>query len=810
MLAGAAGAAPAWAQEVAQSGAATEAPQDVADATAQSSNDIVVTGTRRSVSLQDVPINISAISEAALEQNRLDDVADIAAFTPGLTVADTGPRTANSVVLRGITSGGPGGSNGNFGAGGANAVGIYLGEIPLYVDFKFLDLARVETLLGPQGTLYGLGTLAGAVRYIPNRPNMDRYEGEAHVRYYDVAHSSGPGLQADATLNIPIIRDYMAFRSVVGYYDDPGFIDYPLLVQRQGVSLPQPNFADPAAVRANLFRRKDLNNERTFTTRNQLAIDAGWFRPTFTYIHQKTSTDGSQANGAFGGLGADGTGCAYAGCRGVLGTGRYENPSRIAEPARRTLDLVAAELEIDLGSFAQIVSATAYSDQKLSSTADVTDLLLDLDYDYELFPAFAGTTNAESDLEQFNQELRIISTHGGPFKWLVGGFYNRLTTYTFSDERLPGYPEFAGVFRPDGLEYISFVDSKTREYAFFGEGTFQITPRFQVTGGARYYNYNAQITGGTDTPLTGGGRRRTPFPLIRFDPSRIRSGETGADGFVYKANASYEFSQSLFAYATYSTGYRIGGANRVAPCLQPLPPGQNVCALPNELFYRPDRTRNYEVGLRYRLLDGALSGTVNVYRIDWSDLQVASQTINGAVGIRTNASSARNQGVEAATAIRFGGLTLSGNYTYLDAKLREDAALLIDGEFDAFDGDRLPGTSKHAGSASANYTIPVNGDDNINLLWTTQARSKILSKTGLRGFGENLPGYSTSRASVTYTADRFEVSVFANNVFDKYAISSVANDYSKVAVNDGVISRFYRYGVIQPRVIGAEFRLRLR
>lgn len=783
----------------------------------QGQNELVVTATRRAVSLQTVPINISALDSLTLENKRLDDVGDIGLYTPGLTVPDTGPRTANSIVMRGITSGGPGGTN------RSTAVGVYLGEIPLYVDFKFLDINRVETLLGPQGTLYGLGTLAGAIRYIPNRPNFSRFEGEAHARVYDVAHSDGVGSVFDATVNLPIVEDKVALRVTGGYYNDPGFIDSPFLVNQLGVSLPQPDFNDPQAVAANLRRGKDLNDERTYSVRAQLGLDFGWLRPTFSYIRQETRTNGTQVNGGFGAtytLNPNGVAfpdgqCVYANCRGGLGTGKYENGGRVPQPATRKLEMFAAEVDIDIGDIAKIVSATAFSRQDLFSQGDIADLLLDLDYDYELFPSFAGTTTSESDPEQFNQEIRLLSAHGGPVDWLLGGFYNHFKSYTFSAERLPGYPEWAGIFRPDGLEYISFTDTYTKEKAVFGEVTWHVTPQFQITGGARYYKYKAYISGATDTPLTRGGQRRTPYPLIQFDPSRIRTGSTEDDGFVYKLNASYEFSPELFAYATYSTGYRIGGVNRVAPCIVPLPAGQNVCALPNELSFGPDKTQNYEVGVRFSLLDKMLQGTVNLYNIDWTNLQLGSQTANGAVGITANAGGARSRGAEATLALNIGRFSLSGNYTYLDAKLTKAAPGLIggisngfdvQGAGDAFVGDRLPGTSKHAGSITATYTVPMADEAELYLLWSTAARSDTYSTTGLRGYGEAIPGYSISRASITYKTPQLEVSLFANNVFDKYALSSVSNDYTLARANDGVLIRSYGFGVIQPRTMGAEIR----
>lgn len=812
-----------------------QAPQDMASDEAAGQNELVVTATRRSLSLQTAPINISAVDGPSLENKRLDDVGDLGLFTPGLTVPDTGPRTANSIVMRGITSGGPGGSNRN------TAVGVYLGEIPLYVDFKFLDINRVETLLGPQGTLYGLGTLAGAIRYIPNRPNFSKLEAEGHARIYDVAESEGVGNVVDATINIPIIEDKVALRVTGGYFSDPGFIDSPFLVRTLGVSLPQPDFNNPQAVEANLYRGKDLNDEETYSVRAQLGFDFGWLRPTFSYILQETRSNGTQTNGGFGArytLNPNGVAfpdgqCVYANCLGVLGTGKYENGQRVLQPSRRKAEMFAAEVEIDIGDIAKIVSATAFTKQTLSSQGDITDLLLDLDYDYELFPAFAGRTNSDSDPKQFNQEIRIVSAHGGPIDWIIGGFYNRFEQYTFGAERIPGFPEFAaanvplfrnsprnganytGLIRPDGLEYISFTDIDNKEQAVFGELTWHVTPAFQITGGARYYKYSAFISGATDTPLTAGGRRRTPYPLIQFDPARIRTGETDDDGFVYKLNASYEFSPELFAYATYSTGYRIGGVNRVAPCIIPLPQGQNVCALPNELEFGPDKTQNYELGLRFSVLDRKLQGTVNLYNINWTNLQLGSQTANGAVGITANAGGARSRGVEATLALNLGRLSLSGNYTYLDAKLTKDAPGLIGGisepvdvpgAGDAFAGDRLPGTSKHAGSITATYTVPLENDNELFLQWTTAARSDTLSTTGKRGYGEAIPGYSTSRTSITYKMPEVEITLFANNVFNKYATVSVSNDYTLARQNSGVTIRSYGYGVIQPRTMGVEFR----
>ncbi len=188
--------------------AQAEAVVPQADADSADSNAIIVTGTRRSTSIQDVPINISAVGSEQLARQRIDDVRDIADFTPGLTIADTGPGTTGTIVLRGLNASDTDATGNN----NDTAMGIYLGEVPLYYDFKMLDIARVEVLLGPQGTLYGLGTLAGAIRNIPNRPNLTDYEAEMYGRVYGKDEASKVGFQADGVINIPSSR--IASRSV--------------------------------------------------------------------------------------------------------------------------------------------------------------------------------------------------------------------------------------------------------------------------------------------------------------------------------------------------------------------------------------------------------------------------------------------------------------------------------------------------------------------------------------------------------------------------------------------------------------------
>jgi outer membrane receptor protein involved in Fe transport len=768
---------------------------------------IVVTATRRSTALADVPINISVVGAEQIQQQRLNDIRDLGAFIPGITVTDTGPRGAGSIVMRGLSAN----DSSTFADNSNNAIGTYLGEVPLYLDFKLIDLQRVEVLLGPQGTLYGLGTLAGAIRYMPERPDASQASGYVHGRVYDVKEGSGVGFVGDAALNLPIIKDVLAFRTATGYFSDPGFIDYPFTVRSIGVSLPQPGpSSNPLGTQAqrdaNLVRQEDVNFERTFTTRNQLGLTVDNLNAYLTYAYQETKTGGRQANGG-----------------GVLGESRFEGPWRVLEPATRRSHLLSLEVEVQLGEFAELVSATGRTWTRNRSSVDVTDLLLDLDYGYEGFPAFTAFNRSRNDFDQFNQELRLVSKHGGPISWVLGGFYNELKNATSNREFIPGFGasptgiSFGVIPNADDNEFASFGRSTTKERAIFGEATYQITPAWQVTGGLRYYDYSLTRSGGSSLPFFDG-------PV--FDDSDIpsSSGVAAANGVVWKANTSYKLGSDALVYFTYSTGYRIGGANtNAAPCILPLNPNvQNLCALPNEVDFGPDKTSNIELGVRAGFFGNKLTANLSVFQVDWDGIQLRGQTLNGAIGITTNGGAARNRGLD----LSFNGqitdrFSVRGNYSYLDARLTEDVPDLLQirnslnpafrpkfSLVDVLAGDRLPGSARHTGALAATYVLPT-GENETIFNWTATYIGDILTRVGQRGFGERLPGYLLNRASITYRTPVYEISLFANNMFNKFAVTAVSNDLSRVGfVNGGIISRRDSRSVLTPRVIGAEARYR--
>ncbi|MFT4046363.1 MAG: TonB-dependent receptor [Solimonas sp.] len=756
--------------------------------------EIVVTSTRRASSVQDTPINITAVGGTQIDDLGIKNIDDVAKLVPGLTLVDDGPWSNHSIIVRGLNADNITGNGGGMDGGGT--VATYLGETPLYVDFKLLDIDRVEAMMGPQGTLYGAGTLAGAVRYIPNKPDLEKYSADFHGRLYSLKEGNGLGHQEDATINVPLIPGTLAVRGVFGQYNDPGFIDYPRIVRYPGISDPDPDLSDADAVAANLKRETDLNYEDTFTTRiTTRYVPVEWFEANLTYAYQDTKTGGRQIQNVD-----------------AAGTGKYEAGYRWAEPSNRAANLVSLELNADFG-FADLVSSTSYADQRNRTMRDQTDLLLDLsytgDYGYESFPEFIAYTTGDQQKRQLTQEIRLVSKDTGALTWIGGAFYNHVMTDYLGIEYTPGLAAYLGDVRADDMEYWEKDHSTTEEKALFGEIGYKLTPAWQVTVGGRFYDYSDEQVYAVD------------LPLLNSDAYALSptggSNSGGSHGFLYKVNTSYQFTKELLTYATVSEGYRLGGINDVAACPDDLDDGsQHVCALPDEQTYKPDKTTNYELGVHSQWFEHRLMFNADVFYVDWTDVQIGTTTTYGAVGITGNGGKASSAGYELSFQAKLPAhLTLSGNYAYTHAKLTQTVPDLLsdhyDSDVDAEKGDRLPGTPKESGSLFLGYAVPLSGEYMFKANYGVTFKSSVLTKPGARAYGEALGGYAIHQANFGVAADRWEVSLYGENIFNKYAITSVTQDKSYIYDNDLGSETFdvRRYGryVNRPASFGVDFRI---
>lgn len=784
-------------------------------------DEIIVTATRRTESIQDIPINISAIGGAQIAQQGFGDLSELAAFVPGINISDQGGRDGNRIVVRGLNAEPVQNSFGQENGGGT--VATYIGEIPLYVDLRLNDLQRVEVLLGPQGTLYGAGTLGGAIRYIPNKPNFDEQLFELRADTY--TYKSGSGISSDVgfTFNAPI-SDNFAIRGSLDNLSDQGFIDYPYVVQQPGVSSPD-DFANPEA---NFRPQKDANTEESFSGR----VAARWaptdtLDATLTYYFQ---------NGEYGGRNTSSFRTD------TITSGKYEFGARVEEPSERDSSLLALEVTADLG-FAELTSATGIGRVEENGQRDQTDLLISLEYSYELFPTFTAFTFEDEETDTFNQELRLVSKGDSRFNWIVGAFYNKNNYNALSSEFTPGYVESFGLELPTSgaLEYFEADRTRLEEKAVFGEVGYNITDAWDVTVGARFYDYDFETANSTDFPVAdfifGGVDGFQAYPLSEIENQLTLALNQSRSGELFKINTSYAFGGGNTAYATFSQGFRVGASNGGQACTDTafqdtnqglclFSPGQQFSADPSDIAlldergFDPDTTNNYEVGMKTSWLDGAIRLNGAIYYVEWDAPQVNTVSINAGTAITVNAETASSKGFELDGNWRVNdNFNLRGNFSYTDAELTADVRGLIQtltppgfgtSVEAGRDGDRLPGSPKTQFSIFGDYSHPLQNGDSLLLNAGYSWQSNVLSFTGGRAGSFTLPSYGRANIALGYQADNWSMTGYVDNLLNDFSETSAANTPLSNQTVAGANVRRFRTNVLPPRSIGARFKYKFQ
>ncbi|MDE0185744.1 MAG: TonB-dependent receptor [Candidatus Poribacteria bacterium] len=783
---------------------------------------VVVTATRVEEPLQQVPLSISAVTGADLEQRAIGNLTELARWMPGFAVVDQGARGSNAIIARGLNTDSLSGSEFN-GNNYNHSVATYLGDIPLSVDLRLHDIERVEVLLGPQGTLYGAGTLAGAVRYLPRRPDTGRRTFEGRGDLFALAHGGVPGSDAGVTFNLPLVTRKLALRGSVDYYVDPGFIDYDYLLRTPGVSEPEPDLSDPGAAAANLRSEPDANTEETVASRLSVLWEAtAELSALFTYHLQDQRVGARQINHVKS-----------------FDTGRYAAAHRYLEPNDRRNQLWSLELTWT-PDWAELTTAVGYSRFTEEGQRDQTDLLIQAFGIKGLLPAefpalaqaqaldpnvsatdltaqfrsFSAYTHEDSWEERFNWETRLVSTGDGPWRWVGGVFFNNYDSRGTSFEFTPGLTEFSGITPVRGgvpvsepVEYYSVDSQSVGERALFGEISRDLGERLQVTVGGRWFGYLIDTGSLTEFPYT--PLYNSPFTAFESDDR----------GVLLKASVSHRFDDQTSAYFTRSEGYRIGGGNNFRVCTDEEivllsdanpdnDPPQSGCIYEDQALIKPDRTTNYEVGLRRSWSNRRFLASGTLFHVDWTDIQVAGETPFSAQPIVLNGAAAISRGVEVSGAAGLSSaLHMRGNWSYTHAELSQDSpGLLADGA-DTFKGDRLPGAPRQQGSLLASYGVQLGGGTTLDLLYGYTYVGDVLTRIGLRAGGEVLPAYDLHNFSVAVLMDGWTITFYADNLFDKYAVTGVRQTPDQIGTTeDGFRARRYFANVLTPRRLGARIR----
>jgi iron complex outermembrane recepter protein len=745
--------------------------------------EIKVTATRHSESISDVPYNISAVSGADIAAAGVTDLTGLTHMIPGLVAPDLGAR-ANSInsdfTIRGLNASAVKAETQQI---AAPLVSTYVDETPLFANLKMTDVARVEVLRGPQGTLYGSGSVGGTVRIIHNEPDPTTTEFDVTTRASHTANASNPSEAIDLIGNLPI-SDTMAFRASGGYEKLAGFTDA-VSVALLGPNS-QPVLANPAdSLTSPLVfgEQRGIDWSDTWYARGALLWKpTDGLKVTLTYQHQTDQSGGySQAAPEY----------------------RYDQTLYAQQPGSTRTDLGALDASYDVG-FATLSSSSSYTSQSTYGAWDLTGLIESLASIYDNYPRIVSPIFDSSTDKNFTEEVRLASQSKGPWDWVVGSYYSHREQTLAQAEpilglgawsELPGsgrpagctvesatcpYPTFGdfiqyynGGIRPSlaadpDLDFTLNRDVTFRDFAVFNETSYHLTDKWQITGGARVFwqSYDQSLT--QTLPLCG------PFCSQSGTDASGLVQDTNEKSFrnhIFKANTSYEIAPHTLVYATWSEGFRRGGVNA-------LPTGTcYYCENIALQTYKPDEARNSEVGVKGSF-GRASSYTFTLYNIDWKDPQIEASTVNGGFDFVTNGNSARSRGLETElTTALTDSLRLQFGYSYTDAILTSSFSAGIVPDLVGVSGNRLPGVSKQQVTVALDYGVPFAAGREFYAHVDAAYRTDFWTSLPNSPSAVDLPGFllANGRAGVAFDK-AWRVEAFINNITNQKAATSVSTE----------------------------------
>ncbi|HVN99244.1 MAG TPA: TonB-dependent receptor [Steroidobacteraceae bacterium] len=798
-----------------------QARADVAESGAKL-EEIVVTATRRQQALEAVPYSISAISPEQLAASGATDVASLSAAVPGLSMYDYGARFAGATapIIRGINA--TGSPARGFRTFEQDPVGTYIGNSPIDGYFQLDDLRRIEVLRGPQGTLYGAGALGGALRLIPNSPDLSGFSGELESSGSRTAHSGGTGYTVRGLVNAPL-SDTVAFRASAKYAYEPGWIKVFGILKRSSDDLygtPVP--ADPNDIIDSppiYGTQSDWNDQKTFSGRASLLwkpSEVFNIELAFMSAHV-TGNGGPQVNLDYkGGVSPIDPQQIYP------AGGPYQELALVQEPFRRSTSLVSLDASYDAG-FATLSSTTSYHETDGSLIQDSTFNYTGFAGGYYL-PYYAGVpTNPRfiypfqftDSAHDFSEELRLVSKTSADarFDYVLGLFYAKQTRHGAWLVTNPGSPErsvaqgctnyyyYSTTPLPpsyclllSGPDDVTFqqIDTQTFEdKSVFGELSWHPSAHGQVTFGMRHFSQSF-----TDRQLYQDYTFNVLVPPIPWSSPASRT--------VGKVNPSYEFADHQYVYALWSEGFRRGGANSV--------PATGIFQeSPLLRTYAPDQTNNYEIGIKGRFNSGH-SYSIAVFDVRWDKPQISSSLPSGNLAVY-NANKAESKGFEFESSGPLGlpSLSYSVSFAYADAKLTSDFSLpandgygnIVPGLLSGKSGQQLPGSPKTSVSLALLYDMKLAAGYELTLSANGVYRDKValqvapsLSLTTVQYSST----YEVLNLSAALKQGPWLATLYATNALDRQAILGQPSQPNQLndLTNDYLVS--------PPREIGLRLR----
>ena len=765
-------------------------PQQDQSATDKESAEIIITAQKRAEKILDIPQSVTVVGGDTLERQHAVTFSDYLAQVPGLSLEQTQPGQGR-LVLRGVNTGGV-----------SSTVAVYVDETPfgsstglvngavLAGDFDTFDVARLEVLRGPQGTLYGASSLGGVLKFVTNAPQLGEFNGRARAGL-EFVDGGGTGYNFSGLVNVPL-GDIAAFRGSGFYRKNAGWID------ASGTSgtlinlLPPlgPPFIDgPASIDISSLGGKNINEGQVWGGRGSVLI-----KPTqdltvrLTAIAQHIESDAPsvvETDEDFHRL--DGN-----------KTTRF-----FKEPHQLKYRLYNGLVDYDLG-FANLTSSTSYGTSDETFQLDAVPILANgLTLLFGPFNPNPGVAligflppdaltregpigpfqNQQTDLRKFTQEIRLASPSNDTLEWMVGAYYTneegKIDQFIGSINL--GTRQAFGVPALDDLA-TARIDSKYKELAGFANATYHLTDRFDLTVGGRYAKNDQSAHQRSDGTA----------PVITFSDFVTKSDESV---FTYSVSPRWDISDTTAVYLRIAKGFRPGGPNVVSPTAGPDVPRT----------FDSDSLISYEIGMKTDL-GRRLSLDLSAYHLDWTDIQLLTAIDN--VGVNINGGTAVSNGIEGSLQWRpVRGLQVGLNGAYIDAHLTSDTPALVGGK----DGDRLPWVPKLSFSLNTDYEWQLGNETTAfvggTLAYTGEQRDNFGSISFQPGFPaipqRKIPDYATVDLRGGVEFGQFTVEAYVKNLTNSDGISSLQTGITDQVLHNNILPGSpIRAAFIRPRTIG--------
>jgi outer membrane receptor protein involved in Fe transport len=731
---------------------AQTAPAPAPQSDAVSLDEVVVTAQKRSENLQDVPVSIQAIGEQRLSQLNVSGFTDYVQYLPSVSFSTSGPGFGQ-VYMRGVASGGDGNHSGSL-----PSVGVYLDEQPITtiqgaLDIHVYDIARVEALSGPQGTLYGASSQAGTLRIITNKPDPTHYSAAIDLEANTVDHG-GVGHTEEGYVNLPL-SDTVAIRLVGWNEKKAGYIDNVLGSRTYDRGTPADTSDDTTITNAALAK-KNYNSVETYGGRAALRIELNdnWtITPGVMAQMQKT-------NGLF----------SYDPSVGDLEVTHFrpEHSRDFWSQAQLTVEGKISNLDVTY--------AGSYLRRDDTTHQDYSDY--SYFYDQVGYGAY-WTDNAgkmvdptqyisgRDGYQKTSHEFRVATPQDKKLRFVGGLFYQRQQHYITQDYIIDGIADDLSVSGWKDTIWLTAQKRVDRDKAAFGELSYDVTDHLTVQGGIRFFQAHNTLVGfagyAAGYASSQGEAKCFAAPTVSGAPCTSVDKGVKEHGNSPKVTATYKFDGSKLVYLTYSKGFRPGGVNRRSTLLP----------------YGADYLKNYEFGWKTSWLQNRIRWNGAAFIEDWNNFQFALVGAQGLTEIH-NANSARIKGLESDVTLAVAhGFTITASGAFTDAKLTANYCGSTDlagvpitdcADPPAPKGTRLPLTPKWKGNLTARYEWSF-GDYDAFLQAAAVAQTKASSDLRLEDadiLGDR-KGWTMVDLSTGLSKDAWSMSLYIKNLTDERA-----------------------------------------